>query len=66
MVVDKIAEYIEKQGIKQSAIANYLEIHPQTMSDIINGKRKLKADEYIDICDFLNVPYDQFVDNRSS
>ena len=66
MVVEKIAEYIDKQGIKQSAIASYLNVHPQTMSDIINGKRKLKADEYIDICDFLNVPYDKFVDGSQS
>lgn len=61
MVANNIAEYIREKGIKQSAIAEYLGIKQQTMSDIINGNRNLKADEYIDICDFLEVPYDKFV-----
>ena len=66
MIAENIADYISEKGIKQSAIANDLGIKQQTMSDIINGNRNLKADEYIDICDFLEVPYDKFVTRQQS
>ena len=61
MVAEKLAEYVDSKGIKQKAIASAIGISPQAMSDTLAGKRSLSADEYRDICRFLEVPYDKFM-----
>ena len=58
----RIADYIEKKGVKQVAIAKAIGITPQAMSETLLGRRTLTADEYGDICAFLNVPYSLFFD----
>jgi transcriptional regulator with XRE-family HTH domain len=64
MVVDEIAEYVKAKGIKQSVIAEAIGITPQAMSDTLRGERALKAEEFVDICAFLEVPMSKFV-NRN-
>lgn len=60
MVIKYIAAYIHEKGIQQSKLAKYLNIKPQTMGQILAGKRRLTADEYSAICEFLEVPYERF------
>ncbi len=62
MVAQKLAQYIEDKGIKQKAIADAIGISPQALSSTLAGKRTLGADEYRDICRFLEVPYARFMD----
>ena len=61
MVAQTIAEYVYEKGIKQKAIALAIGISPQAMSETLAGKRMLSADEYRDICRFLEVPYERFM-----
>ena len=58
----RIAEYVSEKGIKQKAIASAIDMTPQAMSETLLGKRTLTADEYGDICAFLEVPYSKFFD----
>lgn len=57
----RIKEYIEKSGLKLSAIADKIGIPMNTFSTMMNGKRKITAEEYFAICKALNVPLEQFV-----
>ena len=60
MVAERIAKYVSKLGIKQVAIADAIGMSKQAMSETLLGNRTLTADEYGDICKFLEVPYDKF------
>ena len=60
MVVEQIAEYVTRKGIKQTAIANSVGMTKQAMNETIHGRRTLTADEYGRICEFLEVPYEFF------
>lgn len=64
MVVDSIAKYVEQKGIKQNALAGAIGIKPQSMSKTLMGERTLSADEYRDICLFLEVPFDKFMNEE--
>ena len=61
MVAEKLAQYIEEKGFKQSVIAKAVGMSPQAMSETLAGRRTLSADEYRDICDFIEVPYERFM-----
>ena len=61
MVAQALAKYVDDKGIKQKAIASAIGISPQAMSETLAGKRMLSADEYRDICRFLEVPYEKFM-----
>ena len=61
MIVDRILEYIKRKGIKQRALAECIGVSPHTISEILAGRRRLTAEEYADICRFLEVPYDRFM-----
>lgn len=66
MLHEKIREHILEQGLKFSSIAAKLGISPATFSDIMNGKRKLGAEEYRLICQILNVSMTFFVNDTKS
>ena len=61
-VCEKVKEYIKKHGIKQTAIAKKCGMEPSTLSSILNGKRKMYADDLKAICFALNVSPEIFVD----
>lgn len=60
MIAEKIKSYVDEKGIKYVAIANNIGIAKSSMSATFSGDRTLKAEEYVKICDFLEVPYDMF------
>lgn len=62
MVANNIGEYLRANGIKQSWLAERLEIPPTTLNGIVNGRSELKADLFIRICQVLNVPPEQFAE----
>lgn len=61
MVAQSIGEYLKDNGIKQTWLAERLEIPPTTLNGIINGRSELKADTFITICKVLNVSPETFV-----
>lgn len=65
-VYEKVRAYIEKNGIKQAAIAKKAGIPDVTFNAIINGRRTLYADELRAICLALNVSPETFIDYKST
>lgn len=63
LVIDtsEIKEYINKSGIKQKAIAERSGIDETKLCLILQGKRKLEASEYANLCKAVNVPMDAFM-----
>lgn len=51
-----LADYLTERGIKQSFIAEKTGIAPDTVSKILNGHRKILADEFLSICRALDIP----------
>lgn len=60
MLIENIKHYIEDNNMNQTAIARKAGITKQAMSSVMNGKRKLQADEYLSICKVLGVSADFF------
>ena len=65
MIARNIAKYVEEKGVKQKVIAAAIGISPQAMSETLAGRRTLSADEYRDICLFLEVPFGKFFDEAN-
>lgn len=57
-VYEKIKKYMDDNGIKQKYISDNSNIPENTLSMILNGKRKLYADELVEILKALNVDAD--------
>ena len=54
-VRDSVATEIKSRGFKQSAIAAKAGLTEQQLSDIINKRRKLDANELFSLCDALMI-----------
>lgn len=48
--------YIEKKGIKQRYISEKAGLSDDVVSKILNGKRKILADEFLSICRAIEIP----------
>ena len=48
---ERLKKYMDAVGLKQSVVAEKSDIHYKTFNAILNGKRKLGADELLVICD---------------
>lgn len=62
MIAERMKEYVNEKGIKQVAIATATGMTKVAVSETLNGNRTLTAEEFVKICDFLEVPYDRFTD----
>lgn len=60
MLGEKIKAYIIERGLKIGAVAEKVGIPMNTFSAMMNGKRKITAEEYFAICVALGVPLDTF------
>ena len=60
MLGAQIREYIIEQGLKLGAVAEKVGIPMNTFSAMMNGKRKITAEEYFAICMALDVPLEKF------
>jgi transcriptional regulator with XRE-family HTH domain len=65
-VYEKVRFYIEYYGITQNAVAKKAGISNVTLNAILNGKRRLYADDLRAICIALNVPPEMFIDLRDA
>lgn len=62
MVVQaRLAEYIERKGIMKKFIAQKTGMTKCKISDILNGKRELKADDLEKICNAINADPNKFI-----
>ena len=60
-LAENIDTYLNEQGIKKKYVAEKSGISENALSLALKGKRRLLADEYVKICQILDVPFDQFV-----
>ncbi len=61
-VFEIISFYLYKNGIKQRYLSEKTGISENILSAILNGKRKMSAEEFIKIIFTLNVDANYFVD----
>lgn len=59
--VNEIKLYIERSGFKQKAITEKSGLDESKLCMSLQGKRKLEAGEYANICSVLGVPMTMFV-----
>ena len=52
---ERLRDHIDKKGIKREYIAKKTKLNPNIISKILNGKRKLDADELELIMDSLDL-----------
>ena len=50
---------ITARGFSQAAIARKANIAPQKLSDILNKRRRLDANEMFALCDAMEIPYSE-------
>ena len=65
-VNEKLKSYIQKRGIKQTAIAEAIGMNNQNFNAIINGKVSLKVTTLESICEFLRVDPAFFLSRNSN
>lgn len=60
MLGPKIKKYLHDNGIKQSYISEKTNLSIPILNAMLNGNRKITAEEYFLICDALNVNVEFF------
>ena len=61
MVGEKIKNYLNEKGIKQTFLAEKTGFTNSIISDMCKGSRKIECVEYYKICNALGVPLDTFL-----
>jgi plasmid maintenance system antidote protein VapI len=65
-VHEKVKEYIDEHFLKQTAIARAAGMSVSTFNAMINGKRKMYAEDLMAICKVLNVSANFFINAESA
>lgn len=60
MIGIKVKEYLDENGIKYSYLSEKIGVPMNTLSLLLNGKRKMSIEEYFAICEALKLPVDTF------
>lgn len=66
LVYEKVRQYIDEHGIRQSFVAKKCNISTTTFNAMMNGKRKMYADDLRDICYALQVSPETFVEYQDN
>lgn len=62
---DVVRRVIRRSGMKQVAVAERAGMTKQQLSDVVNKRRRLEADELFSICEALGItPNDIFAECR--
>ena len=61
-VGERIGVYVREHGIMNKFLAEKAEVTDQKMSLILNGKQEIGVIEYYKVCNALNVPMEQFIE----
>lgn len=62
--VGQLKAYLKERHLSQATISRVLRINQSTLNMILSGNRGLYADLYMDICQLLDVPAEQFYEKR--
>ena len=55
MITERIIEAVAKSGMKRTVIAAQIGVSDQTFCAMMQGKRKITAEEFMKICNVLNM-----------
>lgn len=61
---ERLSVYVSENGIKQVYIAQKTGLTPDTVSKMLNGSRRILADEFLLICNALNIDPNIFRKNQ--
>lgn len=64
MVGLKIKEYLDENGIKYSYLSERAGMPMNILSPTLNGKRKMRVEEYFMICEILGLPAETFAPDK--
>lgn len=62
--IDGMKKYIDDSGLKQKAVAGKAGLDEVKFCLALQGKRKLEASEYANICEVMDVPMSKFLKPR--
>lgn len=62
LVYQKVKQYLESHGIRQSFVAEKCNISLSTFNAMLNGKRRMYAEDLRQICYALNVSPEVFIE----
>lgn len=62
LVHEKVKQYLEERGIRQSFVAEKCSMSATTFNAMMNGHRKMYAEDLRAICYALEVSPEQFID----
>lgn len=62
MVGLRIKKYLDDNGIKYSFVAEKIDMPMNMFSPLLNGKRKMSAEEYLLICKAIGVGAEYFAE----
>lgn len=62
-VASKINDIVKTRGVKITAISKATGISVDALSRSLLGKRKMLAEEFVGICDFLNLDMSAFAND---
>lgn len=62
LVYEKVRRYIDDHGIRQAFVAEKCNISTTTFNAMMNGRRKMYADDLRDICYALEVSPEEFIE----
>jgi transcriptional regulator with XRE-family HTH domain len=65
-IYQKISNYLSENGIKQKYISERTGIPENTLSMILNGKRKMDADEFVEIVISLGTDANKFINKEKT
>ena len=64
MIGERIGEYLNQNGITQAFLADKAKMTPISVSMVVNGTRKVSAEEYIRICRALKLDLEYFANEK--
>jgi len=62
---ERLNIYVNENGIKQAYIAKKTGLSTDTISKILNGNRRILANEFLQICNVLNIDPNIFRDKSA-
>ena len=65
MIGKRIKAYLDDCGIKYTRVSEKTGIPINILSPMLNEKREIKAEEYINICHALDIPLETFAQEEN-
>lgn len=65
-IVEKLESARGERGISKTELARRAEVSPRRLMLILEGKRSMRADEFVRVCLVMSMPMNVFADENAS